>query len=426
MEGGTRRMDSPFLSPFSALHPMYIRRLSLTNYRNYRALQLELSPGCVVVQGGNAQGKTNLLEAVYYLATAGTPYALSDRQLINWNANALPTERREPIRYARLEGDFVTDGDQKRIEITLMVNPIQQTGSDRLEKTIKVDGVNKRVTDLAGLVNVVLFSPTDTKLVAGSPGARRHFLDNVLSQLDRRYARALSHYKQIVSQRNHLLRRLRDQGGDPGEMAFWNDQLVTYGAAIVAYRLRAVDRLGQRARDIHADLTGGSETFSLSYISSVLKGPAAAAVLPSRSDSPDQTALPSRDQIQEIFQARLKQRRPAERARGITLVGPHRADLAMTVNEIDMGVYSSRGQQRTIALALRLAQAELIQAVTGAPPILLLDDVMSELDAERRQYLMDVAQRHQQAFLTSTDLTDFSEAFLTQARILHVENGSVH
>lgn len=402
---------------------MYIQRLSLTNYRNYRALKLNLSPGCVVVQGGNAQGKTNLLEAVYYLATASTPHALSDRQLINWNAGPTTPEQVTPIRYARLEGDFVTDGEQKRVEITLVINPIRQGQSDRLEKTIKVDGVIKRVTDLAGLVNVVLFSPTDTELVAGSPGARRRFLDDLLSQLDPRYARALSHYHKIVLQRNYLLRRLRDQGGDPSELVFWNDRLVEYGAAIIAYRLRAVDRLNERARAIHSDLTGGDEALSLTYLSSVLKGPAATAVPQRPLDGSNQPLRPPREQIEEVFRSRLDQRQPAERARGITLIGPHRADITLMVNDIDMGVYSSRGQQRTIALALRLAQAELIQTVTGAPPILLLDDVMSELDAVRRQYLMAMAGRHQQAFLTSTDLIDFSDAFLTDSLVLRVEGG---
>ncbi len=405
---------------------MYIQRLSLTNYRNYRKLALTLSAGCVVVQGDNAQGKTNLLEAVYYLATAGTPHALSDRQLMNWNTRAGTSDEPEPIPYARLEGDFSTDGERRRIEITLTINTIQGGSSDRLEKTIQVDGVNKRVTNLAGLVNVVLFSPTDTELIAGSPGVRRRFLDDLLGQLDPRYARALSRYNKIVSQRNHLLRRLRDEGGDPGELVFWNDELVEHGAALVAYRLRAVDRLSERAQAIQADLTGQSETLLLSYASSVLKGPAMENAL----EEPDDVPVPdllllSRAQIEEVFRARLEQREPAERARGVTVVGPHRADITMTVNDIDMGVYSSRGQQRTIALALRLAEAELIQTVTGAAPILLLDDVMGELDAARRQYLMDVAQRHQQAFLTSTDLQDFQTAFLAQARVLRVESGTV-
>lgn len=404
---------------------MYIRQLSLMNYRNYQTLKLDFSPGCIVVQGGNAQGKTNLLEAMYYLATGHSPHALSDRQLINWDMHAPSTELVEPFRYARLEGDFITDGDQKRITITLVINPVQGSSVGRLEKTVKVDGVRKRVTDLAGLVNVVLFSPTDTELVAGAPGVRRRFLDDLLSQLDPRYARAISRYTRIVSQRNHLLRRLRDEGGDPAELVFWDEQLVSHGAAIVAYRLRAIDRLDERARVIHAQLTGGGERLTLKYVSSVLKGSAAEKALQVLPDRSDQSPTPSREQIENVYRMRLEQRAPAERARGVTLVGPHRADIAMTVNEIDMAVYSSRGQQRTIALALRLAQAELIQTVTGAPPILLLDDVMSELDAARRQYLLSAAQRHQQAFLTSTDLADFSEAFLARARILHVEDGQV-
>jgi DNA replication and repair protein RecF len=431
-------MEKKLHSPCSIIHfPfsmfMYIQRLSLTNYRNYRTLKLSFPPGCVVVQAGNAQGKTNLLEAIHYLATASPPHALSDRQLINWVAASSTADPVELIRYARLEGDFVSSGEpfdelrteRKRIEIALAINPIRGGHSERLGKTIKVNGVNKRVTDLAGLVNVVLFSPTDTELVAGSPNVRRHFLDGLLSQLDSRYARTLSRYNQIVSQRNHLLRRLRDEGGHPDELVFWNDQLVEHGAGLVAYRLRAITRLNERVRAIHTDLTGGNETLSLAYASSVLKGPAAEMTLRMALDQPDQPFQPSREQIKAVFRTRLEERAPAERAHGTTLVGPHRADMTISVNNIDMRMFSSRGQQRTIALALRLAQAELIQTVTGASPILLLDDVMSELDGERRQYLMHVAQRHQQAFLTSTDLTDFSDAFLAQAFVLRVKEGNV-
>jgi DNA replication and repair protein RecF len=389
---------------------MYIRRLDLTNFRNYRQLELSLAPGEIVVQGGNAQGKTNLLEAIYYLATATTPHALSDRELIHWQALAEPAVL---LHYGRLEGDFVTDGEERRVEITLTLTPQTGTEGERFDKTIKVGGVRKRVADLTGLVNVVLFTPTDTQLVAGPPGARRRFLDALLGQLDPRYARSLTRYSRVVSQRNHLLRRLRDAGGGAGELDFWNDQLVEYGAAIVAYRIRAVERLNARMRRIHASLTGGVESLTLRYASSVLKY-----------TQPAEAQL-SRSEIEDTYRERLAQRERAERARGMTLVGPHRADITLLVDGVDMGLYSSRGQQRTISLGLRLAQAELIQAVSGAPPILLLDDVMSELDAARRQYLMDVAAQHQQAFLTSTDLSDFADDFLHRARVLRVEGGRV-
>jgi DNA replication and repair protein RecF len=389
---------------------MYVRRLRLINFRNYRQLELSLAPGVVVVQGGNAQGKSNLLEGIYYLATASSPRALSDRELINWQATTDPTPL---MRYGRLEGDFVTDGEERRIEITLTLTPQTGDEGDRLDKTIKVRGATKRVSDLAGLVNVVLFTPTDTELVAGSPGIRRRFLDELLSQLDPRYARTLTRYSRVVSQRNHLLRRLRDEGGGAGELDFWNDQIVEYGSAILAYRLRAVERLNERTHTIHGRLTGSTESLNLRYASSVLKY-----------SEPDEV-LPSRSEIEDIYRERLAQRERAERARGVTLVGPHRADITILVDGVDMGLYSSRGQQRTIALGLRLAQAELIQTVSGAPPILLLDDVMSELDAARRHYLMDVAAQHQQAFLTSTDLSDFAASFLRQARVVHVESGRV-
>jgi DNA replication and repair protein RecF len=247
----------------------------------------------------------------------------------------------------------------------------------------------------------------------------------MLCQLDRRYARALAHYRKVLTQRNHLLRRLRDEGGHPDELLFWDDQLVSYGATLVRYRLQGVERLKVHAHAIHADLTGGTEALEIAYISSVLKGAVAEAAVGRLPPGNGEVGLPSREQIEEVFRARLRERAPAERARGITLVGPHRADLRLLVNGIDMGLYSSRGQQRTIALALRLAEATLLQEATGTPPLLLLDDVMGELDAFRRRYLMDVVRRHQQAFLTSTDLDDFAPEFLAQARVLHVEGGRV-
>ncbi len=399
---------------------MYIEYLSLTNFRNYRELELRFAPGVVVVQGGNAQGKTNLLEAIYFLAMGHTPYATSDRQLIHWDASAV-----EPMPYARLKGDFVTDGDRKQIEIALVIHPTHGGESDRIRKSIRVNGVSRRVSDLQGQINVVLFSPTDTALVAGSPSQRRRFLDEMLCQLDRRYARALAHYRKVLTQRNHLLRRLRDEGGHPDELLFWDDQLVSYGAILVRDRLQGVERLKVHALAIHTDLTGGTESLEIAYVSSVLKGAVAEAVVGQPPLGNGGVMIPSREQIEEVFRARLRERALAERARGITLVGPHRADLRLLVNGIDMGLYSSRGQQRTIALALRLAEATLLRDATGAPPLLLLDDVMGELDAFRRRYLMDVVQRHQQAFLTSTDLDDFAPEFLAQARVLHVESGRV-
>ena len=399
--------------------PVYIERLSLTNFRNYRELTLRLPPGQIVVYGGNAQGKTNLLEAIYFLATGHTPHATSDRQLIHWAV------WEDPLPFARLEGDFVTDGERRRIEIALVIHPTRMGQSSRIQKTIRVNGVPRRVSDLLGLVNVVLFSPTDTALVVGSPGERRHYLDEMLCQLDGRYARTLARYRKILTQRNHLLRRLRDEGGHPNELQFWDDQLVSSGAILVYRRLQVIERLKSYVRRIHNALTGDGEALEIAYVSSVLKGPAAEAVIaPSaHGDSEPPPLLPKH--IEGVFRARLQERAPAERAQGITLVGPHRADLSLTVNGIDMRVYSSRGQQRTIALALRLAEAALFQDATGTPPLLLLDDVLGELDAVRRRFLMDVVRRHQQAFLTSTDLEDFTPEFLAKATVLHVESGTI-
>lgn len=378
---------------------MRLTHLALHNFRNYVRLDLDLRSGVTVLLGDNAQGKTNLLEAIYYLATSRSPQAGADRELVNW----LATEQ-EPLPYARLVGRVARDAGEMAIEITLTQ---QGNNGTRYRKQIRLNGVAKRAMDLLGQLNVVLFVPEDIALVFGSPSRRRRYLDATLCQIDPPYCRALSRYNQIVTQRNALLRDLRERGGDPAQLTFWNERLVEHGAYLVARRREALAALGKLARAVHNELTDGVEQLHLRYEPSVeLDGQASA------------------DAIGEAFQAQLQTLCRREIAAGVTLVGPHRDEVRFLINDMDAGVYGSRGQQRTAALALKLAEVDLMQHETGECPVLLLDDVLSELDAHRRSFLLHALDDGpQQAIVTTTDLHVLPGTFLQRCQLWRVEMG---
>jgi DNA replication and repair protein RecF len=379
---------------------MRLSHLSLHNFRNYVRLDLDLPPGVSVLVGDNAQGKTNLLEAIYYLATSRSPHAGADREVVNW----LATER-EPLPYARLVGRVARAASEASLEITLTQ---QENNGDRYRKQIRLNGVPRRAMDLLGHLNVVLFVPEDITLVSGSPGGRRRYLDVTLCQIDPAYCRHLSRYNQIVTQRNALLRDLRERGGDPAQLAFWDEQLVEHGAPLVARRREAVAALDELAHTVHAELTDGLEHLHLHYEPSL--------------------ELQPEGSLREAFQARVKAVRRREVAAGMTLVGPHRDELRFLIDGVDAGVYGSRGQQRTAALALKLAEVELMQRETGEQPVLLLDDVLSELDAHRRRFLLAwlaSSDGPEQAIITTTDLHILPETFLQRCRLWRVQQGQL-
>jgi DNA replication and repair protein RecF len=400
---------------------MHLAHLSITNFRNYVRSELDFSGSITVVQGANAQGKTNLLEAVYYLATAESPRTSSDRELINWLAN----EEHPP--FARLEGGIRGSDSLRDLSIVLLY------AEDRLQKEIRINGVKRRTLDLVGQLKVVLFMPEDIDLIAGSPEARRRYLDSAISQIDRPYARSLHEYNRVLVQRNSLLRQLRERPGDPEQLEFWDERLTEQGSQLVASRLDAVAQLDELVQYIHSRLTGGTERLHLVYRSSLPLDGADGLVqhrqLPLEAPGGDvdslPTVAPSSSGVKAIFRQQLKNRRGEEIDRGMTLSGPHRDDLRFLVGGVDMCTYGSRGQQRTIAVSLKLAELEFIRSETGEEPILLLDDVMSELDEERRQYLMNSVHGDQQAIITTTDLDSFAPAFLRQATVWRVQEGMI-
>jgi len=400
---------------------MRLSHLSLTNFRNYVRLDLDFSRAITLLQGDNAQGKTNLLEAVYYLATANSPRAHTDRELINWLANE------DQMPFARLEAKLEGSDALREVSIVILRT------ADRLQKEIRINGVKRRAMDLVGQIKAVLFMPEDIDLIAGSPDARRRYLDTAITQVDRRYYQSLQEYGRVLTQRNSLLRTLREHPRDLHQLDFWDQRLVEEGSRLVGRRLQTVAQLDRLIRDIHPRLTGGEERLRLLYRSSLpLEKDAGREVshqlhldMASATDGTIKAEALSRPQIKAIFQQRLRIRQKEEIERGMTLMGPHRDDLRFLVGGVDMCTYGSRGQQRTIAISLKLAELELIRAETREEPILLLDDVMSELDEERRQYLMDAINTEQQAIITACDFSPFAPSFLDEASLCRIRGGRI-
>lgn len=412
---------------------MHLTHLALANFRSYAHLDLDLTQGLTLLQGNNACGKTNLLEAVFYLATARSPHAGAERELLRWGASD------EPIPFARVEAELVRRNDVRTtLEIVLVQASEEKAGraankfengsaiGSRVSKRIKVNGIPKRALDLLGELNAVLFLPEDLDLVFGSPGERRRYLDTTLSQIDPRYGRALSKYNQVLEQRNSLLRDFHERTFVPEELAIWNQKLVEEGSYIIARRNETIARYNRLIGEIHPRLTDQHEQLHLVYQPSV-----SLQAVPSL-----QGELFAGDSVQTIaihFSRQLESMRPRELGAGLTLVGPHRDDIRFLIDRspvtsrvpMDAITYASRGQGRTIALSLKLAEVELMRSETGEDPVLLLDDVMSELDAPRRAALSQTVMNAPQALITATDFEDFTPEFLQRARILRVCEGRV-
>jgi len=391
-----------------------LKRLTLTNFRNYARLELAWERPLTVLQGENAQGKSNLLEAIYLLATSRSPRAGADREIINW----LAAEDVQP--YARIDADVERADRAERVEITILKNNGGANGS-AVRKQIRINGVNRRAIDLLGHFNVVLFVPQDVDLVAGSPSLRRRYLDITLCQINPKYCRALSEYNQVIVQRSHLLRRLRERAGDPEQLHYWDETLMGRGAEVMAWRRKAIQILDGLAGAIHDDLAGGRESLHLRYQPSLPLAESGQSAL-------DMELAVADEEISGIraeFARKLPQIRRQEILQGACLAGPHRDDIRFIVNEWDLQTYGSRGQQRTAALSLKLAETQLMERATGEHPVLLLDDVLSELDAPRRQYLLKAVTGAQQAVITTTDFHLFPESFLSGVAQLQVTEGRI-
>lgn len=407
---------------------MYLAHLSLTNFRNYSRLEVDLHPGITLLQGENAQGKTSFLEAMAFLSTSRSLLASAERELVNWLA------WEEPLPFARLVGDLAFGSRKQRVEITLMQIGESGAGSPLLRKEVRINGVNKRAIDLVGQMPTVMFLPQDIELISGSPSVRRRYLDIALCQMQSDYCRALSAYNKVLQQRNALLKALRERGANHQQLAFWDEHLVDHGSLLMARRTAFLAELEAEANLRQQALTDGRERLHVHYLASVdgLAGDQDNGdELPDAGDNgwiaEPGPALQTQDQreIAAVFRQRLAGGRAREVGAGMSLIGPHRDDVAFEAQGRNLRTFGSRGQQRTAALAVKLAEVAIMQRTLGAPPLLLLDDVMSELDSRRRSMLLDALRGVQQAIVTTTDWSDFSDTFRAQARCLHVADGRI-
>lgn len=383
---------------------MYLTNLTLLNFRTYRNLELELPPGLVVIHGDNGQGKSNLLEAVYMLAITKSPRTETERSMISFAAL-------EETPYTRLRGAVqLEDNSTTQIQIDMALlgkgNPNLGQRASTFQKRIRVNGVPRPAFQALGTLTAVLFSAEDINLVSGPPSGRRRFLDVLISQVDPDYLYCLQRYQQVVTQRNHLLRTIAEGRASTDELSFWDMKLCAEGAFIVSRRREVVEFLSLATTPTYASLSDHQENLVIQYTPSInCEGP--------------------QDHVAACMQEHLKGLRQRELKSGHSLVGPHRDDLRLLVNGIDLGVYGSRGQARTLALALRLAEARFLASSREEEPVLLLDDAFSELDSRRRAQVMEAASQTKQTLLTAVDIGQYAGARFQEAPRFHVRDGTV-
>ncbi len=357
---------------------MYIQSLELKNYRNYDRLIIEFSSGTNILYGDNAQGKTNILEAVYLGATTKSHRGSKDKEIIRFGENE------SHIRIHLMKQDI---GHQ--IDMHLKKSRTKGAAIDRIPI--------KRSSDLLGFVPVIFFSPEDLSIIKNGPSERRKFLDIELSQLEKMYLYQLSSYNRVMAQRNNLLKQLAYQRELLDTLDSWDLQLVKYGSEVIRYRQKFIEDLNEIIREIHKNLTGKKEKIVLKYDYSV---------------------------NYDEFLTVLQRKREIDLKYASTGAGPHRDDIEFLVNGIDIRKFGSQGQQRTAALSLKLAQIELVKRQTGETPILLLDDVLSELDSSRKNYLLDSI-KDIQTLITCTGLEEFINSHLQIDKMFQVKSGKI-
>lgn len=357
---------------------MYVESIQLSNYRNYSSADVTFSPGVNIFFGDNAQGKTNLLEAVYLSGTSRSHRGSKDRDMIRFDKNE-----------AHIRLFFNKDNLSHRLDFHL---------KQKKARGIAIDGVPiKRTSELLGLLHIVFFSPEDLSMIKNGPSMRRRFLDMEMSQLDKSYLQYAARYSKLIVERNNLLKQIAVYPQLKETLDGWDAQLVELGRNIIQKREKFILLVDEMMREIHGKLTGGKETMKVLYEKNV-----------------------SADELGEM----LWSRRERDIKTGSTSVGPHRDDMAFQSDGIDIRRFGSQGQQRTAALALKLSEIRLIERVSGEKPVLLLDDVLSELDSHRQNYLLEHISDIQ-TMISCTGLEEFVNTRLSLDKVFKVEQGTV-
>jgi DNA replication and repair protein RecF len=361
---------------------VFIFDLQIANYRNYGRVALKLDKGLNLFVGENAQGKSNLLEAIYLLSTLRSSRASSDADLVR--RDLLNTEF--PV--ARLSCEVERSAGNLQMEVAVVGRTTDP--SHRAGKRVRVNGVAKRASDAVGQLAAVLFTTLDIEIVAGPPLMRRRYLDMMISQVDRGYLRAMQRYAKVLQQRNSLLKRIQSREASAGELNFWDQELAHAGGVIMQARADALGHIVPQASMQMERLSDGLESMQITY------KPAMGGT--TENDSPiDETEWTAR-----MLKA-LSNLRPREIGAGATLVGPHRDDVLVEIDNLPADSFASRAQQRTAALSMRIAEASYLRKALGDDPVVLLDDVLSELDARRRRGVLEFFDSFQQTIVTTAE-----------------------
>ncbi|WP_338851891.1 DNA replication/repair protein RecF [Clostridium perfringens] len=359
---------------------MYIKSLQLINYRNYENLSIKLCPNVNVFIGDNAQGKTNVIEAIYYCGFAKSHRTNRDKELIEWNKDRA---------FIRL------DVHKDRLDKIIDVNILKDG-----KKAISINSIKiSKIGELIGTFNVVMFSPEDLKIVKESPGIRRRFIDMELSQLNKRYYHNLVQYNKVLHERNLVL---KNKNINEEMLDIYDIQLAQYGENIIKTRLKYIEQLNKYSKEIHKEITSRKEEIEFKYISTVK----------------------DLDNIKDSMIKLLEQNRKKDIDKRATSIGPHRDDFNIYLNNIDAKIYGSQGQQRTSVLTIKFASLKIIKEITGEYPVLLLDDVLSELDFNRKRYVL-TSIKNIQTVITCTGIEDLTSYLDENSKVFRVINGRI-
>lgn len=370
---------------------MYLEELSINNFRNYSEAKLTFSPATNILIGKNAQGKTNLLEAIYVLAMTRSHRTNNDHELLRFKTNS-----------ATVRGTLINQLGKTKLGIELS-NKGKKARVNQLEQA--------KLSQYIGKMNVILFAPEDLALVKGSPAVRRRFIDMEFGQIDANYLYNLSQYKAVLKQRNRYLKQLQQKKvTDLLLLDVFSDQLAAFGAEIIIRRLGFLTKLGKFAAKLQLQITNQQESLKLKYDSTI---------------NLENQKMIKTDWIYKKLKEQYRQQQKKEIFQGTTLSGPHRDDLAFLINEKNVQLYGSQGQQRTAALSVKLAEVDLMHQETGEYPILLLDDVLSELDGARQTSLIKSIQNRVQTFLTTPSLNDVARQLIKDPKVFIINQGKI-
>lgn len=398
---------------------MHLTHISLTDFRAFSRLDLDVPRRILLLLGDNAQGKTTFLESIYFLATFTSFFAQTDRQLINFNVAG------SPLTVARIVAEYYRSEKQHKMEVRL-IQENAGNGGVRTRKEILIDGVKRTAQEALGHFNAVIFLPRMMSIIEGAPEERRRYLNLTIAQALPGYARVLGEYHQVLTQRNALLKQLSERGGDVAQLQYWDELLVDKGARLIHTRISAIAELERIAIQIHEHLTDEKEVLRLSYQPAYDPLPTQEGQYSLQFDTPVLRTGISLEEIRQGFSNRLRALSREEINRGVTTTGPHRDELRILGNGIDLGNYGSRGQTRTALLSLKLAEVKWLKQKTGYWPVLLLDEFLAELDKVRRKRLLEFLEGSEQALLTTADLRFFDDEFLHNSTVWVVKAGQVN